>query len=168
MIPATVALARAEIADRGRFAELLGAEVPDNWPPESAADALDLFLGLLEANPSWVGWLGWYALEWRAARGVLVLVASAGFKGAPDADGAVEIGYSVLPQFEGRGIATEMARGLIEWARENGARRVLAQTTPDNEGSRAVLAKLGFVESGPGIDPGHTAYALELDAAAGA
>jgi hypothetical protein len=34
LIPATVALARAEIGDRGEFARLLGASVPANWPPK--------------------------------------------------------------------------------------------------------------------------------------
>ena len=61
LMPATVALARAEIGDRGEFARLLGASVPDNWPPETLADALPLFLGWLEAAPDRVGWFGWYA-----------------------------------------------------------------------------------------------------------
>ena len=52
LIPATVALARAEISDRGEFARLLEASVPDNWPPETAADALPLFLSWLEAAPT--------------------------------------------------------------------------------------------------------------------
>lgn len=40
LVPATVTLARAEIGDRGEFARLLGASAPDNWPPETLADAL--------------------------------------------------------------------------------------------------------------------------------
>jgi ribosomal-protein-alanine N-acetyltransferase len=62
IVPVTLDLARAEIRDRARFSELLGATVPDNWPPETLADALGFFLDLLERNPSWSNWLGWYAL----------------------------------------------------------------------------------------------------------
>jgi hypothetical protein len=58
----SIDLARAEIGDRSKFSELLGASVPDNWPPETLAEALGFFLDLLERNPSWSGWLGWYAL----------------------------------------------------------------------------------------------------------
>ena len=83
LIPATVALARAEIGDRGEFARLLGASVPDNWPPETLADALPLFLGWLEAAPDRVGWFGWYALATGGGAAAPVLVASGGFKGPP-------------------------------------------------------------------------------------
>src|SRR5712671_3137266 len=38
------------------------------------------------------------------------IVGGAGFKGAPDAEGMVEIAYGVVPSLEGRGYATEAAR----------------------------------------------------------
>src|SRR3982750_2934433 len=104
-MPATVALARAEIGDRGEFARLLGASVPDNWPPETTADALPLFLRWLEAAPDRVGWFGWLALAGgRGARGgaepaLPVLVGGCGFLGPPR-DGVAKMGYSVLPQFQ--------------------------------------------------------------------
>src|SRR3954453_3995567 len=94
LIPATVASARAEIGDRGEFARLLGAAVPDNWPPETAADALPLFLGWLEAASDRVGWFGWYALVApgaAAAAGPAVLVGGGGFFGPPR-DGVARIG----------------------------------------------------------------------------
>src|SRR4051812_9961256 len=116
LIPATVALARAEIGDRGEFARLLGATVPDNWPPETAADALPLFLGWLEAAPDRIGWFGWYALFTGGDAGLPVLVGGGGFLGPPR-DGVVKMGYSVLPQFQRQGYATEMVRGLVDWAR---------------------------------------------------
>ena len=163
LVPASIELARAEVRDASRFAELLDAAVPENWPPEMLAGALPFFLHLLEANPSWVGWLGWYAVTCRAEGAPEVLIGSVGFKGPPDEDSSVEIGYSVLPQYQGRGYATEMACGLIEWVRK-GSRvvRVEAQTADDNLSSRRVLSKLGFAASGPGTDPGSTMYTLVL------
>src|SRR5512137_1070961 len=115
LIAATVALARAEIADRGELARFLGASVPANWPPESLADALPQLFRWLEAAPDCIGWFGWYALAAGDGVAASVLVASGGFKGPPK-NGAVEIGYSVLPQFQGRGYATEMVSGLVRWA----------------------------------------------------
>lgn len=161
LLPATLDLSRAEIADTTRFARLLGADVPANWPPESSADALEFFLGLLETHPTWEGWLAWYVLERQSETDEWTLVAGIGFKGEPDVDGRVEMGYSVLPQFQRRGLATEMAQGLVEWAWATGrVREVLAQTTQDNLGSRGVLKRLGFSVSGPGTEPGHTMYTL--------
>ena len=93
---------------------LVGASVPDDWPPETLADALPVLLGWLEASPERVGWFGWYALAAVDGAAEPVLVASGGFKGPP-VDGTAEIGYSVLPRFQGRGYATEMVGGLVRW-----------------------------------------------------
>ncbi len=81
LIPATVTLARAELADRGELARLLAAAIPENWPPESTADALPLFLSWLEAAPDRVGWFGWYALARTDDVDVPVLVGGGGFLG---------------------------------------------------------------------------------------
>lgn len=159
LIPATVPLARAELADRGEFARLLNATVPDNWPPETLADALPLFLGWLEAAPDAVGWFGWYALL-RGDGGPPVLVGGGGFLGPPT-DGVVQTGYSVLPQFQKRGFATELLRALTDWAFGHpDVERVAAETEWANPASVRVLAKAGFAEVGPTDEPGGTRFEL--------
>jgi len=102
----------------------------------------------LQADPTELPWL------YRAAvlRETGVVVARAGFHTPPDADGTVEIGYRVLPQWRRQGLATELAVGLIGWAREQGALRCLASTGPGNAASQAVLARLGFVRTGQQMD----------------
>jgi RimJ/RimL family protein N-acetyltransferase len=85
---------------------------------------------------------------------------------ADPAEGPVEIGYRVLPQWQGQGLATELAAGLIAWAREHGAARCLASTRPGNAASRAVVAKLGFVLTGEQMDEVdglELVHTLELD-----
>ncbi|MGA5168711.1 MULTISPECIES: GNAT family N-acetyltransferase [Streptomyces] len=72
-------------------------------------------------------WLGWFALEPTAERGV------------------VELGYRLRRSAWGRGYATEGARALIGAGfRESGVRRVTAQTMTVNAGSRRVLDKCGM------------------------
>lgn len=160
LIPATVAVARAEIGDRAEFARLLGSSVPDNWPPDTLADALPLFLGWLEAAPDRVGWFGWYVLASSDEAGRRVLVGSGGFKGPP-LDGAAEIGYSVLPQFQGRGYATEMVAGLAQWAiNQPGVARVVAETEWANPASVRVLTKAGFVSCGRATETGNANFEL--------
>ena len=110
-------------------------------------------------HPEWSGWLTWYAVE-RTVAG-RVLVGGGGFKGAPTDDGDVELGYSLLPQFYRRGLASELATALVGWAAaQPGVRRILAQTSAENLGSQGVLRKLGFAPLGPGEEPGYTMYAL--------
>ena len=154
LIPSDLGLALAELADRELFAERLGGHVPDNWPPESLADALPLFLEWMQARPDAVGWYGWYALARDVSTDAPVLVGSVGFRGPP-VYGLVEIGYSVLPQFYRRGYATEMTNALVDWALSHAeVTRVEAQAEPANLASVRVLARVGFVPVGPGDEPG--------------
>ena len=158
LIPATVPLARAEIGDRREFARLLGASVPDNWPPETAADALPQFLAWLEEAPNRVGWFGWYAIAAGKGAAAPVLVGGGGFLGPPR-DGVAQIGYSVLPQFQRQGYATEMVRGLIGWALgQPGVVRIVAETEWANPASVRVLEKAGFAPVGPATEPGGTRF----------
>ena len=150
---ATIPLSEAELSDRTEFARLLGATIPLEWPPETAADALPLFLGWLREHPEWHGWLGWYAV--RTHNDQRVLVGGGGFLGGPNADGMIEMGYSVLPAFHRQGIATEMVHALTEWAFETpSVTRIEADTARDNTGSWALLQRAGFVEIGDGREPG--------------
>ncbi len=161
LVPATVALARAEIEDRAAFARLLAATVPDNWPPESTADALPLFLGWLEAAPEEAGWFAWYALATRgAATAPPMLVGGGGFLGPPK-DGRVQIGYSVLTQHQRQGYATELVRGLVRWAfAQPGVSAITAETEWANPTSVRVLEKVGFSSVGPASEFGGLRFTL--------
>ncbi len=156
LVAATLGHIEAELAGSLSLAALLGADVPASWPPgEYDRNAQEYFQGrLAAASPADAGWFGWYAIAAGPPFASPTLVAAAGFLGPPDADGTVEIGYSVIPEATGRGFATEAVRALGQWAIGNGAARVIAHTTRANEASIAVLTRCGFVEDGPGTEPG--------------
>jgi RimJ/RimL family protein N-acetyltransferase len=66
------------------------------------------------------------------------------FKGKPEGN-RVEIAYGVMEEYEGRGIATEACRLLVEIARRTyKGIEVIAQTLPDNSASARVLEKNDF------------------------
>ncbi|MGU3433214.1 GNAT family N-acetyltransferase [Actinomycetes bacterium M1A6_2h] len=72
-----------------------------------------------------------------------VLAGRAGIK----RDGAdIELAYSLLPIYWGRGIATTVATDLVRLATEHGvpAGRLVAYTRVDNISSRHVMAKAGL------------------------
>lgn len=90
------------------------------------------------------------AVEWGAYLFVFdelkVLIGFGGFKGEPNIDGEVEIGYSVSPQFRNRGFATEAAEGLTNYAfLDSRIKKVIAHTLAEENPSSNLLKKLGFV-----------------------
>ncbi len=73
-----------------------------------------------------VGSVGFWEREWRGQK-------------------VYEIGWSVLPEFQGRGIAGHATEQAIELAREEGKHRFLhAFPSVDNAPSNAICRKLGF------------------------
>lgn len=55
------------------------------------------------------------------------------------------IGYSMLPEFRGRGLTTRAAQLVALWAfAETDIARLIAGANPDNKGSQRVLEKAGF------------------------
>jgi RimJ/RimL family protein N-acetyltransferase len=58
------------------------------------------------------------------------------------------LGYSVLPAFRDRGVASRAVRLLSAWAFEIGVERLVAGTAADNVASQRVLIKAGFVREG--------------------
>jgi ribosomal-protein-alanine N-acetyltransferase len=74
-----------------------------------------------------------------------MVIGSAGFTGPPDAEGTVEIAYGVVPDFQGRGYATEAADALVNWGAKNSRVAVAkAHTLPERNASTRVLEKCGF------------------------
>jgi ribosomal-protein-alanine N-acetyltransferase len=61
----------------------------------------------------------------------------------------MEIGYAIVPEYRGRGIATEAAGGLVGWAFSHPeVTAVKAETLPDGHASIRVLEKLGMKFAG--------------------
>lgn len=75
------------------------------------------------------------------------VVGTCAFKSPPQ-EGRVEIAYFTFPEHEGKGVATRMARRLVQIARDaDQAVAVFAQTLPQENASTAVLRKLGFTRT---------------------
>ncbi|WP_321495335.1 GNAT family N-acetyltransferase [uncultured Desulfobacter sp.] len=163
LIPATAELARAEVNNGCEFARLLGASVPKNWPPESLTDALPLLLKWIEAAPEKVGWFSWYALAQADGQFPPILIGGCGFFGPP-CNGAVQLGYSVLSEFQCQGFATEMVRGIVKWAMaQPTVVRIIAETEWENPASVRVLEKVGFTATGSTADMKGTRFELLAD-----
>ena len=128
-----------------------GIAIPHGWPDEHDKRFLRLRAEQLRKDPARGEW---------PVRAVTLrepdrpMIGHAGFHGPPGinglrADDALELGYTVFEEFRGRGFATEAARGLIEWARdERGIRHFIASVAPGNAPSLAIVRRLGFEHTG--------------------
>jgi ribosomal-protein-alanine N-acetyltransferase len=151
LVAGTKVLAAAEIKDRAKFGKLLGALIPETWPPDNLRDVLGYIYRLHEEHPEWEGWLTWYAVL--IDDDDSILCGSIGFKGPPEKRGMVEIGFSVLPEFQAQGLATEMVAGIVQWAkRQPQVKRIEAETNIDNKASIRVLENNGFIHVGVGLE----------------
>lgn len=160
LIAETAELAVAESAGKGGLADALHTTVPENWPPDGIADAMELFGATLKRNPELSGWLNWYWVLLQPETGERTLIGCGGFTSCP-VDGVVAIGYSLLPQYRGRGYATEAVKALVAWAFSYPeVCKVIAETLPDNKPSILVLKRAGFGPEPGASEPGHIRFAL--------
>lgn len=69
-----------------------------------------------------------------------------GYKGAPDENGSVEIGYGIDAAYRNQGFMTEALEGMVRWAfQDPRCNRILApDTLRSNLASNRVLEKVGM------------------------
>lgn len=143
--------------DDPALARLLGAQVAPDWNvfPQGRA-AIPSAAHFLRHHPEAADW--WYYLF--LEKPSHTLIGMGGFKGLPDADGVVEIGYALAPSRQGQGFATEAVQGLVSFAFAHPTvRRVQAHTLPQTNASTQVLRKAGFTQhEAPGTLTGHRAF----------
>lgn len=108
------------------------------WPDE--LDAMRMFLAQPAPEPAV---FGIYTIR---DAGTGLAIGGIGFFGPPDDDGAVTIGYNVVPSARGNGFASAAVAQILEIAFSASAARVQAVTDLDNTASQSVLLKNGFVE----------------------
>jgi RimJ/RimL family protein N-acetyltransferase len=125
--------AALELVTGSRFPEPLAA-------PPLMDDALPFFRELITSGET--ARFGAFLLVLRETRQA---VGSAGFTGAPNDQGVVLMGYSIYPEFQGRGLASEAATALANWALDQpGVERVEATIRPDHATSQRVAANAGL------------------------
>jgi len=139
VIPCELAHAETALSGMPALGRMLNAVVADGFPV--APEGLEYWQRKLAADPSLVGWYGWFYVYSQQR----VLIGDGGFMGPPNADGRVELGYAVVPAYRGQGFATEAAHALVRWAFAHPeVSAVIAHTLPDGEASMRVLKKLGM------------------------
>ena len=99
----------------------------------------------VRADPTELPWL----IRLAVLRDTGEIVGLGNFHARPDDDGMVELGYSVLPAYRGRGFGHEIAATLWGWASTHDDVRTLRATvSPDNAASIAIIERAGLLPVG--------------------
>lgn len=146
MVSWTPELGWVAINDKQELGNLIGVRIPDEIPNEAVRKhILPQTLKHLESDSTYGQWSGLIVHEMDK-----IVIGTMGFKAPPDQHGNVEIGYDIIPSYQGHGYATEMATELIRWAfDETPVRRVTAQSLASNRPSIRVLEKVGMRQLEP-------------------
>ena len=148
MIPCKLEYFEAILNDGKQLEQMLDITIAEDW--NSFPEAIPHGYEYLKSNPQALGW--WMYLYIHAED--KKLIGMGGYKGAANEAGKIEIGYAIAPAYRNRGLATEAARGLIEYAFSHPhIKTVDAHTLAETNPSTKVLEKVGMEKLETLVDP---------------
>ncbi len=119
----------------------LNITVPNNWSTLGEV-IFNLSLEKITAYPDSMVWWTYLPVHLKTN----TLLGCCGFKGEPDDQGMVEIGYEIAEEYRNQGYATELTGLLVKIAFENPrVNGVLAHTLAEENASVRVLKKNNFI-----------------------
>lgn len=122
------------------LSKALDLTVPNTWTTHGAP-IFKYSIDIINRHPETKTWLLYIPILIASN----TLIGSCGFKGAPNDEGVVEIGYEVAKDYRNNGFATEIVELLIQFAFDHeNVTGILAETLTENNASIQVLKKCGF------------------------
>jgi RimJ/RimL family protein N-acetyltransferase len=153
LVPCELPHLEATLTDQKQLEQVLGVTVYDDWfefPGVAGIEAIRFSHEHLKANPDVFLWWTYFFIHAKDN----ALVGVGGYRGKADESGMVEIGYAIIPAYRRRGLATEAAQGLVDYAFSHPhIERVDAHTLSAPNGSTRVLEKVGMEQVGTAHDP---------------
>lgn len=141
VMPCSIEHLEKLIEEKNAFREAYGLDAIEGYMPFEGA--LEYILSQMQDSQIWYPWLP-YLFIFPSDR---ALVGLGGFKSVPDSHRSVEIGYSIAPSYQGRGLATSAAKKLIDIAfKSQLVDRVFAHTLAEPNASTRVLEKCGMTK----------------------
>lgn len=143
LIPGTKQLLTCAIEGDVQLSAELGFAVTHGWT-EFGTAPLQYSLSRISDFPEETGWWTYFPIH-KADR---LLIGSCGYKGPASVEGTVEIGYEITPGYRNKGLATEIAKGLIQHAFTfPKIHTIIAHTLPEGNTSVHILQKCGFIKT---------------------
>ena len=142
LIPLDAHNLRYSIEDRRKMERNLGVKITDTELEEPVKEAMRTSLKMvLENKKDYLWFTNWEIVLKKENR----IIGGLCFKGRPDEQGRVEIGFGMQDEHRCKGYTTEAVKELINWAFiQEKVLSVIAETEKDNLPSHRVLEKMGM------------------------
>src|SRR5688572_14547837 len=148
LIPCELSHFEVILNDPNQLEQVLGVTLTEGWL--AFPEAMQPGYEYLKANLDALGWWTYLFIHSKDK----ALIGNGGFAGLPDEKGVVEIGYAIAPAYRNRGLATEAAQGLVDYAlSQPHIKMVDAHTLAQTNPSTTVLEKIGMKKIGTAHDP---------------
>ncbi len=146
----------ADLVSRDAFARAAEMNVAPGWPAKHwDSSAVQWLLDKMTKFPDEPFWHARAVIiRSEGPSGSDLLIGTAGFKGPPDDQGFVEVGYGIVDSHWRRGIATEATSMLVQWSlTDPRVKGLCAHTLAGDPASSGVLKKNGFTFTSRVTDP---------------
>ena len=143
LIPMTLSMVNALLQGRKEVFETRGISFHTDWPRQDTMDILGFLKDVMKNTEEASGFDIWMVMQ----KDGMLVIGDAGFKGAPDESGSIEIGFGLVEEAQKQGYGYEVAQSLLEWAsRQENVNVVVADCLLDNIGSMKILSRCGMRE----------------------
>lgn len=152
LVPFNKALYDAIVAnDNETLGTLLNVQTPSSWTEfKDAIEALPVLISIFDKLQGDDRWGSYFIIHTQQKQ----LIGTGGYKGAPDENGFVEIGYEIKEVCRNQGFATEAAKAFISFAKsQTGIKGIRAHTLAEENFSVKVLRTCGFTFTGQLTEP---------------
>jgi ribosomal-protein-alanine N-acetyltransferase len=145
MIPVSYVIAKGLRVGSVEEVEKLGLFTRGKWPRQDTMDILPFVIKDFENREAQVatGFEFWMI----ALKDDMTVIGDIGFKGVPDDEGVVEIGYGLIEEEHGKGYGFEALTAMVNWAFSQAeVKYIKADCLINNISSITILKKSGFKE----------------------
>ncbi|MDN5709050.1 MAG: GNAT family N-acetyltransferase [Planococcus sp. (in: firmicutes)] len=144
LITFTAEMMQAAISNERELEQAAGYQVIDDYPSGDYKEILPFKIQRYRQYPEENEWEGLIVHQQDQ-----IIMGDMGFRRSTDDPEELELGYSIVPAYQGYGYATEMAQAIISWGlTQTGIKRIIANCDHDNQASIRVLEKAGLKKLG--------------------
>lgn len=144
LITFTAEMMLAAISNERELEQAAGYQVIDDYPSDDYKEILPFKLQRYRQYPEENEWEGLIVHQQDQ-----MIMGDMGFRRSTDNPEELELGYSIVPAYQGHGYATEMAQAIISWGlTQAGVKTIIANCDKDNQASIRVLEKAGLKKLG--------------------
>lgn len=144
LITFTAEMMQAAISSERELEKATGYQVIDDYPSDNYKEILPFKIQRYRQYPEENEWEGLIVHQQDQ-----MIMGDMGFRRSTDNPEELELGYSIVPAYQGHGYATEMAQAIISWGlTQAGIKTIIASCDNDNQASIRVLEKAGLKKLG--------------------